>query len=366
MPPLLNTSSMKIIAWFLLFYGHTVCLTAQQIANSTTAANGTFIGFYEFKPYNYNTTNTPYPLIIFLHGVGERGNGTTELSRVLSNAIPRLCANGATMTFNYNGTATSFIVLSPQLSSSQGNWDNVYTEAMINYAQQSLRIDPDRIYLCGLSLGGGGVWKFATATASNARTLAAIAPVCATSEGTVYCNIAQQALPVWAFHAEDDATVNVGNTRYVVNQINNCNPIIPPLTTYYLTGGHGIWDAAFDTTHNIQNPNVYEWLLQQSRRATSITNPVLPTAPSTHKILKIYPNPSPSKSITLYHLSPAKGTMLLTIFDATGRAVWEDALGKNQPSIYHTINTTNFATGVFYVQLQEPKGILLNTRFIKQ
>jgi poly(3-hydroxybutyrate) depolymerase len=253
-------------------------LFSQQISNGLTASNGKFIGFLEFKPYNYSSNDAKYPLIIFLHGVGERGNGTTDLYKVAWNAIPKYCANGATMTFNYNGQEQSFIVLSPQLSASYGQWENFYVEEMIKYAKQSLRVDPARIYLCGLSLGGGGVWKYASASSANANGLAAIAPVCATNDGNTYCNIAQANLPVWAFHAEDDGTVGVGNTRYVVGQINGCNPGVVPRTTYYPNGGHGIWDRAFDLGHTWQSPeNMYEWFLSKSRGTPTAPPPPAPT-----------------------------------------------------------------------------------------
>ena len=62
--------------------------TAQQVARGLTASNGQFIGFLEYKPTNYNVDLTiKYPLIIFLHGIGERGNGTTQLNMVAGNGI---------------------------------------------------------------------------------------------------------------------------------------------------------------------------------------------------------------------------------------------------------------------------------------
>src|SRR5437763_15298952 len=98
-----------------------VCLTlssfSQQVPKSLTAQNGERIGFYQFTPYNYNANPTrKYPLIIFMHGIGERGNGTTDLSKVLYFGIPANINNGSTMTFNVNGKDETFIVLSPQLS----------------------------------------------------------------------------------------------------------------------------------------------------------------------------------------------------------------------------------------------------------
>jgi poly(3-hydroxybutyrate) depolymerase len=258
----------------------TLCLLAccvlsfgQQTAKGLTAANGQYIGFHEFKPYDYNSNSDKHPLIIFLHGTGERGNGTTELNKVTWNAIPKYCANGATMAFTYGGQQFSFLVLSPQLNSQYGVWENFYTEEMIKYAKQNLRVDTNRIYLCGLSLGGGGVWKYATSSVNAAKQLAAIAPVCGTGEGTYFPNLTQNKVAVWAFHAMDDYTVGSGNTTYSINQINNNNPQIIPKATYYPNGGHGIWDRAFDMGHSFQSPfNVYEWMLSFKKDAAAPIN----------------------------------------------------------------------------------------------
>lgn len=310
---------------------------SQQIPNGLTATNGQFIGFYEFKPYDYNNNSAKYPLIIFLHGVGERGNGTTELYKVAWNAIPRYCANGATMTFNYNGSQQSFMVLSPQLSSSFGAWDNFYVDEMINYAKQNLRVDPNRIYLCGLSLGGGGVWKYVTASADNAKKIAAIAPVCAISDGSNYCNIAQQALPVWAFHALDDGVIHYTHTTYCINQINNCNPIVAPKATYYPDGGHGIWDRAFDMGHTFQSPeNVYEWFLSKNRGPVSQPPPPPANQPPVAKAGADISLRLPSTSATLDGSGSTDADGAITTYS------WTKISGPAQG----TISSPNSATTV--------------------
>ena len=83
---------------------------SQQIAKGLTATNGQFIGFYEYKPTDYNPTATKkYPLIIFLHGIGERGNGTTELHKITWHAIPRIIAAGGTMTYRNPKTGEMYL-----------------------------------------------------------------------------------------------------------------------------------------------------------------------------------------------------------------------------------------------------------------
>lgn len=240
-------------------------LSAQQVPRSLTAANGTFIGFYEYKPPTYSST-TKSPVIIFLHGIGERGDGSSTLSSVLNVGIPRnIHYNLTNMVFNYNGSNQGFVVLSPQLSYNYGNWQPFYIEEMIKYAKNNLSIDPDRIYLTGLSLGGGGVWNYASSSAAAAKGLAAIAPICGTCDWSGLNNIAQQALPVWAFHAMDDGVVGVGCTQAAIAGINSYNPIVAPITTYYPTGNHWIWDQVYDPA----NPQLYLWFLSKSRSGST-------------------------------------------------------------------------------------------------
>jgi predicted esterase len=246
-------------------------LSAQQVARSVTASNGVFIGFYEYKPPTYSTSSSAKsPLIIFLHGIGERGDGSSTLSSVLNVGIPRNIHYGLTnMVFNYNGTNQGFLVLSPQLSYNYGNWQPFYIQEMIKYAKANLNVDTNRIYLTGLSLGGGGVWNYSSSSAAAAKGLAAIAPICGTCDWSGLNNIAQQALPVWAFHAMDDGVVGVGCTQAAIAGINSYNPIVAPIATYYPTGNHWIWDQVYDPA----NPQLYLWFLSKSRSGSSAPPP---------------------------------------------------------------------------------------------
>ena len=237
---------------------------SQQVAKNLTAANGVFIGFYEFKPADY-TPAKKYPLIIFMHGIGERGNGSSEISRVKAQGIPKYISYGHKMTFTWNGKTETFLVLSPQLSSSYGSWPSFYAEEMIKYAKSNLSIDTNRIFVTGLSLGGGGTWKYAISNLNNSKSIAALAPVCGTQQSGDYCNIAKANLPVWAFHSENDPTVSVNATKNQINSVNNCNPLVKPLTSIWPTGGHAMWDRAYDTVYKWQSPNIYEWFLAQNK-----------------------------------------------------------------------------------------------------
>ena len=281
-------------SFFLLFllFLQASFLFGQQVAKSipnSTSPDG-IIGFLEFKPSDYGTQK--HPLIIFLHGIGERGNGTSQIGAVTANAIPKFCAAGASMRFTVGGVTSSFVVLSPQLSVQYGYWPTYYVREMVKYAKANLQIDTNRIYITGLSLGGGGVWRAITDATGFDYTwdagIAAAAPVCGTQEETdadFYGTIGANHLPVWAFHSMDDGTVGVGATQHaeILGNIQGVNN--PKIKfTYYLTGGHaGAWINAYDTGHITRtlsdgssftaNPNLYEWFLSKTR-ATGNTPPV--------------------------------------------------------------------------------------------
>ena len=252
---------------------------SQQVAKSLTASTGLFIGFYEYKPVDYDPTKK-YPIIIFLHGIGERGNGSTELNRVLTNAIPKYINAGHPMTFtSLSGVRETFLVLSPQLNASYGTWQNVYVDEMLKYAKANLSIDTNRIFLTGLSLGGGGVWKYVSTSQSNASTFASIAVTCGICDWSNLCYVANANLPVWAFHAQDDGTVNVACTNSAISTIQSCNPTVQPIKTIYPSGNHWIWDMSYDTAYNWQNPNVFEWFLGQGRNLPINKLPIAKAGP---------------------------------------------------------------------------------------
>ena len=244
-------------------------LFSQQIEKHISYG-GESIGFWEYKPTTYSPTNpTKYPLIIFLHGVGERGNGTSDLYKVKVNSVPKDIAAGNQMRFYVNGKWHEFLVLSPQCSYKYGMWPSLYVDGLIQYAETHLNIDRSRIYLMGLSMGGGGTIRYASESFAHASKLAAIATVCAPTVQYNNCNIASARLPLWTFQANDDKIVNISAISTIVNSILACAPAIKPLKTVYPTGGHSVWTKAFDPGHAYQSPNVFEWMLRYSRGAAA-------------------------------------------------------------------------------------------------
>lgn len=266
---------MKRVLPFLIAIFSMNASFGQLEAKGLTTNKGIFIGFYQYLPKDAKSNpGNKYPTIIFLHGLGERGNGTTQLSSVLKNGLPKNIAAGHEMKFFWNGKWESFIVLIPQLSANYGSWQNFYVEELIQYAKKNLPVDPDRIHLTGLSLGGGGTWSYADRNKEYADNLASIIPVCGTYKDMDMSPITDSKLPVWAFHAKDDGTVSIDKTYAAISNIMKLNPEVLPVTTYWETGGHGIWGRAYDTAYAWNNPNIYEWMLAQKNNAPVNKRPV--------------------------------------------------------------------------------------------
>ena len=297
---------LLLLSFLLPFFA-----SSQQIQKHINY-KGNHIGFLEYKPSNYKRYGSEkHPLIIFLHGIGESGNGTTELKNVQRIAIPRYIKEGNPMRFYKNGKWHNFVVLSPQCSKKHGMWPPFYVDAMIEYAEKNLNIDPNRIYLTGLSLGGGGTLKYISTSAANAKKIAAIATVCAPSSPLKNaCNVAEAKLPVWSFHASNDNIVRISDMHRNINRINACRPAVKPKATVWPTGGHQIWDKAYDTKHRYQTPNVFEWFLGYTRNRSTeekdeLSTPVQKPSPGGKNI-----RPVAKAGSTQRHQFPAGSVVL--------------------------------------------------------
>lgn len=160
--------------------------------------------------------------------------------------------------FELDGQHFSFVVISPQFKKRPKN-DEV--QSVLNYMVKKYRIDTSRIYVTGLSLGGGVTWEFASQFGSS---VAAIAPICGGSrpDPKRAQKIASFDVPVWAFHNSDDAIVPVSFSRDYVTKINSFGPEVPAKITAWPTGGHDSWTKAYDPSYKEKGKNVYEWMLQ--------------------------------------------------------------------------------------------------------
>jgi len=228
-------------------------------------------GFYEYLPEGYSTTNPQkYAMILFVHGMGELGSGsTTDLPKVKNTALPKRLGSGTFPTsFTVNGQTHRFVVLSPQFV----NWPTAEDlDAVIRYGIANYNVDPSRIYLTGLSMGGGAVWEYGghETNTTYPNRIAAMSPICGASYPSKYraAMISKTNLAVWAFHNDGDPTAPVFYTNDYVNFINTTvpPPTIPAKKTIFVSNSHDAWTKAYDPTYRENGMNMYEWFLTYSR-----------------------------------------------------------------------------------------------------
>lgn len=181
-------------------------------------------------------------LLIQLHGSGERGNGGVELDRVAKH--------GFSNTVNDSNFQDCILIL-PQCP--EDTFWVAKIESLGAFVRQMIReyaADPDRVYLCGLSMGGYGTWYTAMA---YPELFAAIAPCCG---GGMEWNAEVLTMPVWAFHGMLDPEVSPQRTIDMVEQLKKTNPHVK--CDLYEDVAHDSWKRAFT------EPTL-RWLLAQKK-----------------------------------------------------------------------------------------------------
>ncbi|MFP4321293.1 MAG: dienelactone hydrolase family protein [Anaerolineales bacterium] len=204
-------------------------------------------------PYLLYTVNQPappegYPLLLFLHGSGERG---TDLSLLRQHSLPRLLADG----LDFPG-----LVLMPQCPPNS-IW-SLFQEgliALLNDIQDHFAVDAARICLMGLSMGGAGAWDLVLHSPDVFAGLVAICPPNRWIFGYPDQLIHVRHIPVWQFHGETDSVVAVEDSRELASVFRALGGEIR--LTIYSNTGHNAWKPAF------QEPELWPWLLNLRRQA---------------------------------------------------------------------------------------------------
>ncbi len=201
------------------------------------------------------------PLIIFLHGAGERGdNNQAQLVHVLSNFVsikmrnqypcyilaPQ-CPKNAWWTPGQRQDDGSFA-----WSETPSSLEKTIIE-LVDQLVKEKNIDPDRIYLMGLSMGGIGTWEMA---AHYPDRFAALAPICGAGDPSQAAKIKD--IPSWIFHGADDPVISPEQSRQMVMALKKLGA--HPIYTEFEGVKHNSWDYAFD-----ENPFVYDWLFSQRK-----------------------------------------------------------------------------------------------------
>lgn len=200
------------------------------------------LNYLLFLPSKYPADGKQqWPLMLFLHGAGERGN---DLDRVKKHGPPKLVARRK---------AFPFVVASPQCRPDE-RWRPEDLTVLLDDLVKRYRIDEDRIYVTGLSMGGYGTWALAGASPER---FAAIAPICGGGQRADARAIAQAKLPTWVFHGAKDQTVPLEESQRLVDIMKRYDG--DPQFTIYPKARHDSWTATY------ANPKLYEWLLSHRR-----------------------------------------------------------------------------------------------------
>jgi predicted peptidase len=202
-----------------------------------------------YTPSNYLTDGSrKSPLLLFLHGLGESGNGNFELLK--KHGPPRLSS-----TLDRFG----FVIVSPQhalpvsMEDVPTAWRPDVLMSLVEQVCEKMSIDRDRIYVTGLSMGGFGTWRL---VATHPDRFAAAIPIC--GGGEIEWADRLNTVPIWAFHGAKDSVVPLARSKEMVDAVQAMGGDVK--LRIYPEAAHDSWTKTYD------NPEIYEWMLRHSRK----------------------------------------------------------------------------------------------------
>jgi predicted peptidase len=202
-----------------------------------------------YLPDGYQKTGEAWPLMLFLHGAGERG---TNVQKVAVHGPPKLVQAGVKL---------PFIIASPQCPEGRA-WRDDELLALIDELAAQLNVDTNRVYLTGLSMGGYGTWSLGT---KFPERFAAIAPICGGGERIQILLASREkkaqlnSMGVWAFHGGNDNVVPLEESQRMTNALVRAGGKDVKLTVYPEVG-HDSWVQAYS------EPEIWNWFLAHRRK----------------------------------------------------------------------------------------------------
>lgn len=235
-------------------------LVARFEARTFADAGGETLNYRLLKPKQYDPARK-YPLVLFLHGAGERG----------SNNVAQLKHGMKIFSSDDLQAKTPAFIVAPQVPAgmkwSDVNWSEQknalpekpsrtlrLTMAALEALQKEFSLDGNRLYITGISMGGYGTWD---AISRWPDKFAAAAPICGGGDENQAPKLTK--LPIWCFHGDKDGAVPVARSRNMIAAIKAAGG--DPKYTEYPGVGHSSWDNAY------ADGALYEWLFAQKRAA---------------------------------------------------------------------------------------------------
>lgn len=201
------------------------------------------LNYLLYLPEGYGKEEKAWPLVLFLHGAGESGD---NLEKVKKHGPPKLIEAGKSF---------PCIVVSPQ-SPGRG-WRPETLNALLDDVEAKYKVDKDRVYLTGLSMGGFGTWALA---AEHPERFAALVPICGGGNPADAAKLKN--LPIWVFHGAKDRAVPPSRSEAMVKALREAGAKNVQFTLYP-DADHDSWTATYD------NPEVWTWLFKQKRGGVS-------------------------------------------------------------------------------------------------
>jgi poly(3-hydroxybutyrate) depolymerase len=202
-------------------------------------------------PSAYSGSTKKWPMILYLHGETLRGN---DLNLIKRNGPP---------SFLDRTPEFPFVVVSPQLGEGQ-EWEAESLLNLVDFILNKYRVDPDRVYLTGVSKGAEACWELA---AMNQMRFACLVPLCGSVDESLAPKL--NAIPIWAFHGDQDKVAHPARHQRLVESINKLGG--KAQFTLIPEGTHG--SIIYDT---YQRKDLYEWMQVQTRSQVVPPEPVVP------------------------------------------------------------------------------------------
>lgn len=217
-----------------------------QVSDELDDAKTEKIGYQLFLPTDESAkTEDGFPLLLFLHGIGERGN---DLKKLKIYGPTKICDDPE------QASKWPFILVAPQCPESHF-WSAAQLRLLVEDVCENYPVDKNRIYVTGLSMGGFGTWAI---LGSWPELVAAAAPIC--GGGNPELADKMKNVPVWAFHGEKDPLVPCRMSEAMVDALKKAGNEDARLTTYPGVG-HDSWVKAY------ADPELYKWLLSKKLKS---------------------------------------------------------------------------------------------------
>ena len=235
---------LRFVLVLILFQGCSAQNNSQLIDAEMETVVSESLSYYLYYPKDYKSEkNKKFPLLLFLHGGGESGD---SLSTIKSNGPPKLIVQGKQF---------PFLILAPQNPYKKKWWNTRAVAQLLDTIVENNKVDKNRVYLTGLSRGGGAAWEMAVQYPDK---FAAMAVVCGMTP-LPYANWIDKDLPIWVFHGDQDKSIPISESVNMVDKLKAMGYDVK--FTIYEGVGHNSWENTYT------NEELYSWFVKQRKRS---------------------------------------------------------------------------------------------------